>query len=147
MRNGGENKYNYGKEENDMEMCYDGALVMPKNYATVNDEEMTYIDAGGRAVVYGTAQNIRNKLTTIIACSLAGVGGSIVLGALVGNIFGALIGGILGDAYFKSYKSCAATAHNAIEGIISRYGKNKLCKMTTTYSFGYYCTGISVAVV
>lgn len=30
-----------------MEMCYDGALVMPKNYAVVNEEEMTYVDGGG----------------------------------------------------------------------------------------------------
>ena len=27
-------------------MCYDGALVMPKNYAVVNEEEMTYVDGG-----------------------------------------------------------------------------------------------------
>lgn len=31
-----------------MEMCYDGALVMPKNYAVVNEEEMTYVDGGWR---------------------------------------------------------------------------------------------------
>lgn len=30
-----------------MEMCYDGALVMPKNYAVVSEEEMTYVDGGG----------------------------------------------------------------------------------------------------
>ena len=29
-----------------MEMMYDGALVMPKNYAVVNEEEMTYVDGG-----------------------------------------------------------------------------------------------------
>ncbi len=29
-----------------MEMCYDGALIMPKNYAVVNEEEMTYVDGG-----------------------------------------------------------------------------------------------------
>ncbi|MCQ2464654.1 MAG: hypothetical protein MJ095_03620 [Oscillospiraceae bacterium] len=29
-----------------MEMCYDGALVMPNNYAVVNEEEMTYVDGG-----------------------------------------------------------------------------------------------------
>ena len=29
-----------------MEMCYDGALVMPKNYAVVNEEEMEYVDGG-----------------------------------------------------------------------------------------------------
>ncbi|MBQ6039878.1 MAG: hypothetical protein IJL32_03750 [Oscillospiraceae bacterium] len=29
-----------------MEMPYDGALVMPKNFATVDEEEMTYVDGG-----------------------------------------------------------------------------------------------------
>jgi len=29
-----------------MEMCYDGALVMPNNYTVVNEEEMTYVDGG-----------------------------------------------------------------------------------------------------
>lgn len=29
-----------------MEMCYNGALVMPSNYTVVNSEEMTYIDGG-----------------------------------------------------------------------------------------------------
>lgn len=29
-----------------MEMCYDGALVMPNNFAVVNEEEMTYVDGG-----------------------------------------------------------------------------------------------------
>ena len=34
-----------GKECN-MEMCYDGVLVMPNNYAVVDEEEMTYVDGG-----------------------------------------------------------------------------------------------------
>ena len=29
-----------------MEICYDGALVMPKNYAVVDEEEMEYVDGG-----------------------------------------------------------------------------------------------------
>ena len=29
-----------------MEMCYDGALVMPNNFTVVSEEEMTYIDGG-----------------------------------------------------------------------------------------------------
>jgi len=29
-----------------MEMMYDGALVMPNNYAVVNEEEMTYVNGG-----------------------------------------------------------------------------------------------------
>lgn len=29
-----------------MEMCYDGALVMPKNYAVMSEEEMVYVEGG-----------------------------------------------------------------------------------------------------
>ncbi|MDO5150535.1 MAG: hypothetical protein Q4D76_14285 [Oscillospiraceae bacterium] len=34
------------RKEITMEICYDGALVMPKNYAVVNEEEMTYVEGG-----------------------------------------------------------------------------------------------------
>ena len=30
-----------------MEMTYDGALVMPKNFAAVAEDEMTYVEGGG----------------------------------------------------------------------------------------------------
>lgn len=39
-----------------MEMCYDGALVMPSNYAVMDEEEMTYVEGGGvprGAVAFG----------------------------------------------------------------------------------------------
>ena len=29
-----------------MEMCYDGALVMPSSYAVMDAEEMTYVEGG-----------------------------------------------------------------------------------------------------
>lgn len=29
-----------------MEMCYDGALVMPSSYAVMDEEEMTYVEGG-----------------------------------------------------------------------------------------------------
>lgn len=29
-----------------MDMCYDGALVMPSNYAVMDEEEMMYVDGG-----------------------------------------------------------------------------------------------------
>ena len=32
-----------------MEMCYDGALVMPSSYAVMNEEEMTYVEGGMKA--------------------------------------------------------------------------------------------------
>lgn len=31
-----------------MEMCYDGALVMPMNCVVMDEEEMTYVDGGKR---------------------------------------------------------------------------------------------------
>ena len=30
-----------------MEMCYNGSLVMPCNYAVINDNEMEYVEGGG----------------------------------------------------------------------------------------------------
>lgn len=29
-----------------MEMCYDGALMMPSSYAVMNEDEMTYVEGG-----------------------------------------------------------------------------------------------------
>lgn len=51
-----------------MEMCYDGALVMPSNYAVMEEEEMTYVEGGvylsnetlctiGKVIFYSTALN------------------------------------------------------------------------------------------
>ena len=42
---------NVSEREFKMEMCYDGALVMPKNYAVVNEEEMTYVEGGAQVKV------------------------------------------------------------------------------------------------
>ena len=29
-----------------MELCYDGALVLPSSYAVMDEEEMTYLEGG-----------------------------------------------------------------------------------------------------
>ena len=34
-----------------MEMCYDGALVMPSSYAVMSEEEMTYVEGGGSITI------------------------------------------------------------------------------------------------
>lgn len=129
-----------------MEMCYDGALVMPGSYAVMSEDEMTYVEGGGSATIRGTAKEIRSRLTAIIGASLTGTGAAAALGAILGNIPGAIIGAVIGNGWYGSYRSCASTAHNQVEKIISKYGINKQCKMTTTYSFAYYCTGIQVSV-
>lgn len=129
-----------------MVMCYDGVLVMPDSYVAMNEDEMTYVEGGGSATIRATAKEIRSRLTTVIGASLVGTAAATALGAILGNVAGAVVGAIVGNGWFGSYRSCASTAHNQVEKIISKYGKNKRCKMTTTYSFAYYCTGIKVSV-
>ncbi len=50
-----------------MEMCYDGALVMPNNYAVVDEEEMTYVDGGSWASYKG--KDALKQLTVIAGCA------------------------------------------------------------------------------
>ena len=54
-----------------MEMCYDGALVMPSSYAVMNEEEMTYVEGGATAKV-----GVKFTITanTLKAVGAAGVG-------------------------------------------------------------------------
>ena len=69
-----------------MDMCYDGTLVLPSSYAVMDEEEMSYLEGGGTAVVYGTASQIRSRLTAIIGASLVGTGASAALGFLLGML-------------------------------------------------------------
>ena len=57
-----------------MEMTYDGALVMPKSFAVVDEEEMTYVDGGSWSgalfrdnVVGGVQRAIANYKGPILA--------------------------------------------------------------------------------
>ena len=52
-----------------MEMCYDGALVMPNNYAVVSEEEMTYVDGGGWSSYYGI--EAIGMITAIAGCAVS----------------------------------------------------------------------------
>lgn len=45
LRKVSENLLNKG-EYRTMEMCYDGTLVMPSNYAVMSEDEMTYVEGG-----------------------------------------------------------------------------------------------------
>lgn len=44
-----------------MEMCYDGALVMPKSCAIINEDEMTYVDGGTAANFCKNLKGLWNK--------------------------------------------------------------------------------------
>ncbi len=95
-----------------MEMCYDVALVMPNNYAVVNEEEMTYVDGGFymssdscstiATYVYGAGFGVTAVLTiAAITSKLQAAGSAVItflrgLGATVGGVIGAIVGTIIG---------------------------------------------------
>ena len=54
-----------------MEMTYNGTLMMPANYAVVNEEEMTYVEGGGTAYV-----KVGNNSFVIHALAALGGAGS-----------------------------------------------------------------------
>lgn len=61
-----------------MEMCYDGALVMPSNYAIMNEDEMTYLEGGALKL-----------LGTISAAQCNRMAAQVAIGA---SIFAVLVG-------------------------------------------------------
>ena len=54
-----------------MEMCYDGALVMPSGYAVMDEEEMTYVEGGAsisrRTFSWGVSITIGIAVTALTA--------------------------------------------------------------------------------
>ena len=55
-----------------MEMCYNDALVMPKNYAVINEEEMMYLDGGAKKYVCSISATACNRLAAV-ACIAGGL--------------------------------------------------------------------------
>lgn len=66
-----------------MEMCYDGALVMPSSYAVMDSDEMTYVEGGkfswssARTIVYTAIGYVLGKfisgVTTAVLKSVINV--------------------------------------------------------------------------
>lgn len=52
-----------------MKLCYDGALVMPNNYAVMNEEEMAYVE-GGNASLPMKRTYLRKSTCTATASGL-----------------------------------------------------------------------------
>lgn len=61
-----------------MDMCYDGTLVMPSNYAKMEENEMCYIEGGGTVKVIASSSTVR----TICRSSVA------LIGTAIGEAFG-----------------------------------------------------------
>lgn len=128
-----------------MEMCYDGIMVMPNSAVLMDPEEMTYVDGGSSQTLNETTGKIRSRLDVIINGAIVGNAAAVAAGAAVGNILGAVIGYLAGSAYFTPMINYGRAAHNKVEGFIAKYGTNKACSMTSTWST-IFLTGITVSV-
>ena len=79
------------RKEQIMEMTYDGALVMPKSFAAVSEEEMTYVEGGGyymtnedcKAFAFALGVTISSSSTAIYSALVASGG---TLAGLIGQI-------------------------------------------------------------
>lgn len=107
-------------------MSYDGALVMPSNYALMSEDEMCYLEGGAtykasNKTVYKRASE---AVTDYMKCSnvlkvlaVGMVACSTVAGALIGNTIGAVIGGcvgyIVGSVLWGWASACSSAAISA----------------------------------
>ena len=98
-----------------MEMTYDGALVMPKNFAIVDEEEMTYVDGGAGIPNWVVAGAINLGISII----LGGISGGLKSVASAANK--AALGKHFSQAAIKELTriGMAYTAAAAVTGIFS----------------------------
>jgi len=68
-----------------MELCYDGGLVMPRNYALMSEDEMTYVEGGGW-IAWAFAMT--GGVAAATAGAILGFAGGAALGTVVLPFFG-----------------------------------------------------------
>lgn len=101
-----------------MEMCYEGALVMPSSYAVMSEDEMTYMDGGSVSVA---------TVCTIITTTIAVCGASYASGQAVGQrLYYAGITTRKKWAKYKWYARGAALSFGVVGGIFMLGLENKL---------------------
>lgn len=107
-----------------MEMCYDGALVIPSNYAVMSEDEMTYVEGGASFSIKVNSVTVNR----IAALACVGAGVAVVAGALLSIHSGGLTlkagvdlaGGLLA---IGSGLAWYASTYNSIEIGINKKGK------------------------
>lgn len=75
-----------------MELCYDGALVMPKNCIAVTEDEMTYLESGWCGTGTHTIKEGRSLMWGMVALTTTGTIASGILTALaIPSVIGAVV--------------------------------------------------------
>lgn len=123
-----------------MEMCYDGALVMPSSCALMSEDEMMYLEGGRVETVYGTAKYLAKCTGKYMAAwaSLAG-GWSCAAATVAATGIGAGVAALagLGAGY------CTANANRFRKAFNYFSLKNQKSKTTYYYKLISYATVIT----
>ncbi len=93
-----------------MEMCYDGALVMPKSYALMNEDEMTYVEGGWDGEVF--VNNLKGAYNGFREAKLALLAGGLTLGAIAKTAASSA------EAIYLAYGTTISATATAIGGIV-----------------------------
>lgn len=126
-----------------MEMCYDGALVMPISYAVMDEEEMVYLEGGATYVEKGTAKKLANLAGAYMASWFAlAVGYTGTAAAAVATAVGVGLGVISGIG--AGYCTFAGDQYREAYNYFStkNQGSSTKYKMTTI-SFAGIITGVN----
>jgi len=123
-----------------MTMTYDGTMVMPKNYAVVTEDEMTYVDGG----VYSSANMTLKAAKTLFIEAAAGY----VLGTAISAAgTTAFPGFVITDVFFGYNSWRTLDCYYKVSKWISQYGDNQLCKVGVDVWFGWIVSVLNVELV
>ena len=117
-----------------MEMCYDGALVMPSSYAVMNEEEMTYVEGGK---FYGV--NLTAKQCANVSATLNVLGISFTITSLCATVIGYIPGlqAALAAAKYFGLLSTVCTISGVVFDYCSRNNGMSLGFESSTKKFVY----------
>lgn len=115
-----------------MEMCYDGALVMPSSYVVMDEEEMTYLEGGK---FYGV--NLSAAQCGDVATTLGTLGLSFTITSLAAAVIGYIPGlqAALAVAKFLGVLSTTCTISWAVFDYCSRNNGMRLGFESSTKKF------------
>ena len=124
------------EERHKMDMCYDGALVMPSSFAMMGEEEMTYVEGGETTTK--TLKWANNYFKNIMGISGVGTLASAVFAA---GTFGA---SAVTGAYFTAIVTSAASCYNKCQKWLEKYSGSKSKVYVTTITAGPCITKLAV---
>ena len=122
-----------------MEMCYDGALVMPCSYAVMSEDEMTYVEGGAYYEVKDTLGSLRDFFANVTIA--AGIG---LIASGIGTILKPIF--FISDLFFGFLLSKFVECYSKIDKWIAsdKYTKKTVGYMGMT-TLGGFMTDISVS--